>query len=227
MKSELRKLTDLVFDERLYPRRHVDPFHVSRLQRATEGGSTLPPIVICRETNKIIDGVHRYHVALRRGDDTIAVELRRYMDDAARFKDAIKLNTAHGLRLSETDSLKVIAMAESMGLKELDVLEALQTSQAHFDRLKPRYAVTGGKLQKIPLKPSVRHLAGVTLEPAQEEIVRSAPGVSYLLLVTKLIDAIVADTLPSPEQHPVLWEKLGELCEALRGITGELQRKAG
>ena len=161
MSAQKVNVADLVFDKNLYPRQHVDAMHIVSLSRAMEGGSKLPPIVVCRSTKKIIDGVHRYNAALRAEQEKIAAELRDYENDAERFKDAVLLNSAQGLRLRETDAVRVITLGESLGLKELDLAGILRTSLTHIQALKPRYATVdraftgaGGKLQKIPLKSS-------------------------------------------------------------------------
>ena len=221
-------VADLVFDENLYPRQHVDTMHVTSLFRAMEGGSKLPPIVVCRSTKKIIDGVHRYHVALRAEAKTIAAELRDYQNDAERFKDAVLLNSAQGLRLRETDAVRVITLGESLGLKELDLAGMLRTSVTHLRALKPRYATVdrafaegGGKLQKIPLKSSVRHLAGETISAEQADAMRSAPGSSYMLAVRQLTGAVQYDLLPPADKHPSLWAELKTLRDLLDSVLSK------
>jgi hypothetical protein len=216
------KVADLVFDPDLYPRQHVDTQRVASLMRAIEGGSKLPPLVVCRSTKKIVDGVHRHQVALRREDPTIAVEFRDYATDAERYKDAVLLNSAHGLPFREVDKLRIIAMGESLGLKEIDLAGMLRTSLTHVQALKPRYATVdksftaaGGKLQKIPLKGSVRHLAGETISQAQADALSSAPGSSYMLAVRQVVSALQHNLLPPPERHPALWAELESLRDLL------------
>lgn len=216
------KLTDLIFDEALYPRRGVDYKNVKSLVGAMEGGNSLPPLVACRATKKIIDGVHRWQAAMRTEKKTIAVEWRDYRDDAARFRDAVALNATHGMRLAEADALKVIAIGEELGLKEADIAGILHTSLTHVLALKPRYATVdrsfveaGGKLQKIPLKGSVRHLAGETISAEQAGAMHAAPGTSYMLTVRQLMDAVRFGLLPPPDSHPSLWQELEKLRDLL------------
>jgi ParB-like nuclease domain len=140
------KVADLVFDPDLYPRQHVDTQRIASLIRAIEGGSKLPPIVVCRSTRKIVDGVHRHQVALRTEQPTIAVEFRDYANDAERYKDAVLLNSAHGLPFREVDKLRIIAVGESLGLKEIDLAGMLRTSLTHVQALKPRYATVDKSL---------------------------------------------------------------------------------
>jgi hypothetical protein len=162
------------------------------------------------------------------GAPTIAAELRDYADDAERVKAAVTLNAAHGLPFREADRLKIIAMGESLGFKELDLAGMLRTSLEHVRALKPRYATVdraftaaGGKLQKIPLKGSVRHLAGETISVEQADAMSAAPGSSYMLGVRQLRDAIQYDLLPPPDKHPALWAEL----KTLRDLLNKVLRK--
>lgn len=63
---------------------------------------TLPPIVVHRPTMRVIDGAHRIHAALRRGESTIEA---RFFDgsDADAFVLSVRLNVAHGLPLALAD----------------------------------------------------------------------------------------------------------------------------
>ncbi|ONF73870.1 ParB/RepB/Spo0J family partition protein [Amycolatopsis keratiniphila] len=62
----------------------------------------LPPIVVNRRTNRVVDGMHRLRAARLRGERTIAV---RYFDgdDEAAFLMAVEINMRHGLPLSLAD----------------------------------------------------------------------------------------------------------------------------
>ncbi|MFF0885037.1 ParB and winged helix-turn-helix domain-containing protein [Streptomyces sp. NPDC003456] len=64
--------------------------------------SPLPPILVHRETMRVIDGMHRLKAARLRGDDTIDVE---FFDggEVEAFALGVWLNIAHGLPLSQAD----------------------------------------------------------------------------------------------------------------------------
>lgn len=76
-----------------------DRDHVRRL---AEIEVDLPPIVIHRQTGRVIDGMHRLQAALLRGDANIAVE---YFDgtEIEAFIRSVQLNIAHGLPLTYED----------------------------------------------------------------------------------------------------------------------------
>jgi hypothetical protein len=78
----------------------IDEQHVSALAQLDP--STLPRVLVHRHTLRVIDGVHRVHAAILRGDATIAAELID-CDEAEVFIRAVQANAAHGLPLSLDD----------------------------------------------------------------------------------------------------------------------------
>ncbi|MCF3105983.1 ParB N-terminal domain-containing protein [Streptomyces roseoverticillatus] len=76
-----------------------DPMHVQLL---AECHDNLPPIVVHRETLRVIDGMHRLHAAVLRGQKHIKAEFFEGSEDMA-FVRAVELNSAHGKPLSIDD----------------------------------------------------------------------------------------------------------------------------
>lgn len=76
-----------------------DDEHV-RVLLATE--ATLPPVLVQRGTNRVVDGLHRVRAAQLRGDTSIEVV---YFDgdDHDAFVAAVRANAEHGLPLSLAD----------------------------------------------------------------------------------------------------------------------------
>lgn len=218
-------LTTLVFDKRLYPRDAVSYNHVTEIMRAMEGGNVMPPVVACRTTKKLVDGVHRWRAAQRKETELISVEWRDYTDDAERFRDAVSLNTSHGLNFSEKDRLRVLEMGQEFGLKELDFASILHTSPGYIKSIMPRFASVADdpkageapeRRPRVPLTPGTRHLADKTVTPEQAEAIRrDAPTTSYLPVVRQLITALENDLLPPESQHPRLWADLHLLAHLL------------
>jgi hypothetical protein len=107
-----------------------------------EADRPLPPILVHRQTMRVVDGMHRLAAAILRGDRQIAV---RYFDgdnDAA-FVAAVHANTTHGLPLCLADreaaAIRIAAarpewsngvIAEIAGLAVATVA-ALRRRQAH------------------------------------------------------------------------------------------------
>ena len=78
----------------------IEKRHVSVLAQLAP--STLPPVLVHQRTLRVIDGVHRVHAAILRGDATIAAELID-CDEAEVFIRAVQANSSHGLPLSLED----------------------------------------------------------------------------------------------------------------------------
>jgi hypothetical protein len=220
-------ISDLKFDPTIYPRQNVDDHHIRQMCDSIEGGETLPPIVVEKKSKRIVDGVHRYHAALRRGAKRIDCVLKTYASEVDLFREAVMLNTGIGLKLGTDDTLKVIEIAERLDLKEIDISSMLRTSIAHLRMIKPRFGtveetVAGVKqLRRVPLKGSIRHMAGEQITPDQAKAIESAPGQSYLLSVRQLLDACRYDLLPPKIKNPALWSEL----EALRVVLNDLLSK--
>jgi len=221
MSHPMVPVEDLVFNAEFYPRTGVDEQHIRQLMRAMDANIPLPPIVVAKGSNIIVDGVHRYHAHLRQGRKKIAATVKAYKDNAELWHDAVMLNTGVGLKLGQEDSLKVIEISERLGLKEIDIAGMLRTSIAYLRVLKPRYATVAGavegvkELRRIPLKGSVRNLAGQTISQEQANAMARAPGPSYLLSTNQVLDALNYDLLPPPESHPALWEALDQLAHRI------------
>lgn len=221
-------LGELVFSRELYPRHDLSEGNLRRLRQVRESGREFDPVIACRQTKVLIDGAHRWTVARQRGDPGIAVEWRDYASDAERFEAAARLNCVHGLSLTSHDRLRVIEIGTRLGLKEAQVADALAVSTAYLRALAPRYATVaqaagddGATLRRVPLKASVRHLSGQVITPEQErEIMGSAPGSSYLLLVRQLLHAVELDLLPPRDQHPALHVELARLSAAITAAEG-------
>jgi ParB-like chromosome segregation protein Spo0J len=217
-------LADLRFDADIYPRQNVDEHHIKQMEHAMDGGIVLPHIIVDRKSKRIVDGVHRYHAALRRKLKRITCVLKDYKNESDLFREAVILNSGVGLKLGVDDTLKVLQIAERLSLKELDLAAMLHTSISHLRVVKNRYAtlaetVKGIKgLRKVPLKGSVRHLAGEQITKEQSDALESAPGQSYLLHVRQLIAAIKYDLLPPENRHPILWQELAVLNQMLEKL---------
>ncbi|MFA1547949.1 hypothetical protein [Actinomadura chokoriensis] len=82
-----------------------------------EAGTDVPPILVHRQTMRVIDGMHRLHAARMRGDDVIAAEFFDGSEEAA-FVRAVEANITHGLPLSLEDrraaAARIIGMFPDM-----------------------------------------------------------------------------------------------------------------
>lgn len=115
------------------PRSGTNPEHVRVLAECT---TDLPPILVHRQTMRVIDGAHRVQAARARGCRTITAH---WFDGDERdaFLHAVKLNVTHGLPLTRDDrkraavrilnshpdlSDRAIALAAGLGAKSIAAL---------------------------------------------------------------------------------------------------------
>jgi ParB-like chromosome segregation protein Spo0J len=79
----------------------TDKTHVQMLAEVASFGE-LPPILVQRDTLRVIDGMHRLEAARVRGERFISARLINCTDNDA-YILAVKANTLHGLPLSRAD----------------------------------------------------------------------------------------------------------------------------
>lgn len=115
----------------------------------------LPPILVHKQTMRVIDGMHRLEAARLRSDDMIAARIVDASEEEA-FLLAIKINTLHGMPLSRADrkaaadrilanhpdwSDRAVAAAVGMGAKT--VASIRRRSTAHAPQLNGRVGRDG------------------------------------------------------------------------------------
>jgi ParB-like chromosome segregation protein Spo0J len=137
----------------------INDAHVRRL---LECGADLSPIVVHRQTMRVIDGMHRLQAAIRNGHDQVQVKYFDGDDDEA-FVLSVELNVKHGLPLSLADrraaaqrilasgvALSDRALASKTGLSDKTIAAIRTRSGAeipHLDRRRGRdgraYPISG------------------------------------------------------------------------------------
>lgn len=124
------RLSELVIDWDVYPRKEVDQSHVESILFAIESGDRLPPIVVEKSTKRIVDGVHRYMAYGRRAggksDAEIEVVEKRYSSERELFLDCVRLNSGHGKRLTEADRLEITHKATRLAIDMTEISGALK-----------------------------------------------------------------------------------------------------
>jgi ParB-like nuclease domain len=76
--------------------------NIAHIGLLAETDATLPPILVHRRTMRVLDGVHRWRAAIRRGAHTVSV---RFLDGSLEeaFVAAVRVNVRHGLPLTLPD----------------------------------------------------------------------------------------------------------------------------
>lgn len=202
-------IASLVEDMDLYPRHAVDSVHVSNLAASLEAENELPPILIDKESRKIVDGWHRVRAYLRVfGEEAqIEAEIRAFPDRKSMVLEAIRRNTIHGRRLDGTDMVRAALMAQQAGANIQQIALSLHVTEERVKRIELRVATVAPSSTEaaprttlVPLKRSVSHLAGKRITLEQAEAHRSMPGTSLTLLTVQLTKALQHD-LVDPEDE--------------------------
>jgi hypothetical protein len=218
----------LVKDMSVYPRSEtgISVVHVRNLREAIASGSRVPPIVVEGGTWRIVDGWHRYEaMRLLFGNGAeVEVEVRSYESEAELLLDAVRLNSSHGLPFKEIDKRRIVLRLREIGADPTMIKAALHVTDDGVRRLAASiaYYFPGSEAvafsessEPIPLKSSVRHLAGTKLSRDQVEAHKRAPGTSYRLLVDQLCDALSFGLIDRDD------ERIRGDLERLYGILGE------
>lgn len=207
--------SELVQDLSVYPRHNVSAEHVSRLADALRSGRTFPPVVIDGLTRRVIDGFHRVNATLRvhGPTGTIEAEERTYESDAELFLDCIRLNSAHGLKLTAYDSAKILLMGRQYELSDEAIAGALALPPERIAGLAVRKIASDEQGQQLAIKATAKHLAGKPLTPKQEAANRRAGGMSVVYYANQLISAIDGDLID--REDPILRERLVALRNLL------------
>lgn len=229
------KATELIVDYMLYPRGDVDTQHIGYMVRSLEAGHALPPILVDRKSRRIVDGIHRWH-AYRKwsGNDDVEIEciLKEYKNDAQLFLDSVRFNATHGSALTTFDRTRCLLKAEELKISDEEIADALHLTVEKAGELKQERvgrmrmaAIEGSKVigfsgeNLIPLKRTVRHMAGRTLSKRQVEINEHLGGMEPLFYVNQLLMLIEGEMLDLSDEK--LMGGLGKLKMALESLEAK------
>lgn len=212
------KPAELVIDLTIYPRMNVDPGNVKRLMEAHLAGEELPPIIIDKKSRRVIDGVHRLkmYLAAMKDDEEIEVVEKSYPNEAAMFLDAMKYNASHGAALDRCDRTHCAIIAERLSIPLEAVAGALHMPLEKLGELRVhRTAKDAGGLT-IPIKQTIRHMAGKKFTKRQEEANDRLSGMNQSFYANQLIELIESKMLDMEDDK--LLDRLRHLHGLLEGV---------
>jgi len=97
--TRVEKISDLVLDWRLYPRKEVDHGEVvENYARALRAGCVFPTVKIGLFKGKkiIVDGAHRIRAHQLEHIDSVKCSILPFDSEAELFAEAVRLNSSHG-----------------------------------------------------------------------------------------------------------------------------------
>jgi hypothetical protein len=223
------KVGELVVDFSIYPRSDVDSQHITYMAEALDAGVHFPPIVIEKGSNRIVDGVHRTRMFKSRCGDDYEVEVieKTYKNEPALLLDAIRLNAGHGRTLTMHDRTHCILLAAKMEVPEDELASALcmtveKVGALRVDRIGTLHV--GQTTRSIPLKRTIRHMAGKSLTKGQSEANDRLSGMNQVFYVNQVILLIESKLLNMDDEK--LLERLGILASLLKKLPSLRKRAA-
>ena len=102
------QLSEVVFDQSIYPRVEWSQATVNRYAEAIHAGDEFPPIVLEADTNRLLDGMHRLQAHKQALKDQISVVWQTVPEGVPAKLYAASLSAKHGDRITG-EELKVIA----------------------------------------------------------------------------------------------------------------------
>lgn len=217
MNATTIKASELVEDFDLYPRGDVDGTHVLSLVQAIEAGVSLPPIIACKKTKRIVDGFHRRRAFIRVGgeDAEVPVLLKSYKTDAELYAEAMMANSAHGRRMTSVDYARATTKARALGLDDATIAKCLHMTIDKVTELVIDRTAKCGRVT-VPLKQTIRHMAGRSLTKEQSAANTKLSGMNQVFYCNQLITLIENDLLDKDD------EKLLERLKTLHGLLESL-----
>jgi len=159
------KLFEVFRDFSVYPRKTVSAYHIGDLAAALRAGIKLPPIIICAATKKIVDGFHRWsaYKSVFGEDCEIECEVREYASEKELFRDAVALNSGHGLRYGTQDKLWISEKLKGYGVQKSERARAIAWAGDKLDRMEER--IVRPKGNATPLSPQDMTIINLRLKP--------------------------------------------------------------
>jgi transposase len=140
----------------------------------------LPPILVHRPTMQVIDGMHRLHAAMLRGEDTIAVEFFDGNEGDA-FLRAVQANVEHGLPLTRADREAAVVriIASHPQLSDRAIATIAGVSAPTVGAIRKRTRNNGSHVTaRIGRDGRTRPLNSAEGRRRASEVIRKSPGLS-------------------------------------------------
>lgn len=149
----VQKISDLVLDYSLYPRKEIDQTVVQNYAKALEAGCVFPTVKIGVLAGKkiIVDGVHRVRSRGLAKIDYVDCAILAFESEAALFAEAVRLNSGHGKGFSDVELKANIKRLEKykFSVKDIQILVHVPASEIHRECAAPVTVLTLPSGKKI------------------------------------------------------------------------------
>lgn len=208
------EVSKLVLDYTVYPRHYIEEYNVNQLAEALRAGIELPPVIAEQDTFRVVDGFHRIpaYIKVYGLDVMIPVEFMTFAKDGEIFKEAAKRNIKHGRKLTSWDLKRCLSLAEDFEIEPEEIEKVLSITTKTAERLRLGSARVGNEVtarRPVPLKNTIRQMAGKTLTKEQEETNKKLGGHAQAFYINQLVMLIRSDLLDSGNER--LMKQLADL----------------
>ncbi len=229
MDNPIKKIavTQLVFDQTLYPRELISSVNVTRIANALATGIEIPPIVVEAKSLRIVDGVHRWKAWRKvNGDESeIPSILVKYSSEAEAFADAVRRNCGHGMSLNPFEMNKCRIRLEELGIESEKIAGVLLMPVEAVTKLtaaKTAFSMVGGKRVQVGIKGALTDFRGEILTQRQLAVNKYAGGLRPAYYVNLLIGLIRAGLVRKVNQQTL--GLLGTLAEEITAALDSLRK---
>ena len=196
------KTSEIIYDEKIYPREKVDMNIVAQYRDAIEN---LPNIVVDKK-NRVIDGYHRLLAYRGENVDEIEVEIFESEDDGECLLESIKRNAKHGKQLTSIEKKTLARNLYKQSRTEVEIKQVLSISERTIsDYLKDMKAKEDESRDQKILE---LYLACRTQEEIAQEVKLSREWINKE--ITKLCEQMASlpelHIAPTSLQYTNLWE---------------------
>jgi len=215
MKTKMLKIDSIIRDYQFYPRSQTDEVTAGQFAEQLTLGAQFPPIQVCSKTLRVIDGFTRLRAHERIDREDIECLLVDVADDKEFFALAVAANAHHGRRYTPFDVRHIIQRSRELGIEVDRICGAAEITATRYDEIVRGFA-TNRANEEVPIKNTIKHMAGRKLTKRQAEANRRLSGMNQTFYVNQIIELIEADLLDF--ENPALLERLKLLGDLLKNV---------
>lgn len=212
--KKLLKIEQVKLDEETYPRMVVDWVTCARYYNALRSGAIFPPITVAMldKTYYLVDGMHRLKAHRDNKETHIQCEVLKGLDKKQIFLEAVKRNIGHGRQFSTQEVTKICITLENWEMSQKAISEIVHIPADEITSfVAKRMTRITETMEEIPLKASVKNLAGIPLEKFIDQ--KSLTGNTQLNLIESLITLVRENWID--KDNAIILKKLSRLANLL------------